>query len=73
MKTNPTTSAASINPFIGAVNTSVIPCGFDGGMFCGKEYIVEELKETSFTDRGIQIALFSAGGSISEKYAPIAA
>ena len=42
-------------------------------MFCGKEYIVEELKETSFTDRGIQIALFSAGGSISEKYAPIAA
>ena len=42
-------------------------------MFCGKEYIVEELKETSFTGRGIQIALFSAGGSISEKYAPIAA
>ncbi|MGL5640895.1 MAG: aspartate-semialdehyde dehydrogenase [Paraclostridium sp.] len=40
--------------------------------FNGKEYTVEELNENSF-DRDIQIALFSAGGSISEKYAPIAA
>lgn len=40
--------------------------------FKGKEYIVEELTESSF-DRGIDIALFSAGGSISEKFAPIAA
>ncbi len=40
--------------------------------FNGKEYIVEELTETSF-DRGIDIALFSAGGSTSEKFAPIAA
>ncbi|WP_373599998.1 aspartate-semialdehyde dehydrogenase [Paraclostridium bifermentans] len=40
--------------------------------FAGKEYIVEELNENSF-DRDIQIALFSAGGSVSEKYAPIAA
>lgn len=40
--------------------------------FMGKEYIVEELTETSF-DRGIDIALFSAGGSTSEKFAPIAA
>ena len=40
--------------------------------FMGKEYVVEELSETSF-DRGIDIALFSAGGSTSEKYAPIAA
>ena len=40
--------------------------------FMGKEYIVEELNENSF-DRGIDIALFSAGGSISEKFAPIAA
>ncbi|CEP42123.1 aspartate-semialdehyde dehydrogenase [Paraclostridium sordellii] len=40
--------------------------------FKGKEYTVEELNENSF-DRDIQIALFSAGGSISEKYAPIAA
>ncbi len=36
------------------------------------EYIVEELTDTSF-DRGIDIALFSAGGSTSEKFAPIAA
>ncbi|WP_122638989.1 aspartate-semialdehyde dehydrogenase [Romboutsia sp. Marseille-P6047] len=40
--------------------------------FAGKEYIVEELTKNSF-DRDIQIALFSAGGSISEKFAPIAA
>lgn len=40
--------------------------------FNGKDYIVEELTETSF-DRGIDIALFSAGGSTSEKFAPIAA
>lgn len=40
--------------------------------FKGKEYTVEELKEDSF-DRGIDIALFSAGGSVSEKFAKIAA
>lgn len=40
--------------------------------FMGREYEVEELTETSF-DRGIDIALFSAGGSTSEKFAPIAA
>lgn len=40
--------------------------------FQGKEYTVEELTENSF-DRGIDIALFSAGASISQKYAPIAA
>ncbi len=40
--------------------------------FMGKEYVVEELTEHSF-DRGIDIALFSAGGSASEKFAPIAA
>lgn len=40
--------------------------------FAGKEIVVEELNENSF-DRDIQIALFSAGGSVSEKYAPIAA
>ena len=40
--------------------------------FAGKDYVVEELTENSF-DRNIQIALFSAGGSISEKFAPIAA
>ena len=40
--------------------------------FKGKEYTVEELTKNSF-DRGIDIALFSAGGSTSLKYAPIAA
>jgi len=40
--------------------------------FCGKEYIVEELTEHSF-DKPVDIALFSAGGGISEKFAPIAA
>lgn len=38
----------------------------------GKEYIVEELTESSF-DKAIDIALFSAGGDISLKYAKIAA
>ncbi len=40
--------------------------------FMGKEYVIEELNEKSF-DSGFDIALFSAGGSISEKFAPIAA
>jgi aspartate-semialdehyde dehydrogenase len=40
--------------------------------FNGKKYVVEELNEQSF-DRDIDIALFSAGGDISTKYAPIAA
>lgn len=38
--------------------------------FQGKSIKVEELTETSFKD--INIALFSAGGSISSKFAPIA-
>ena len=37
----------------------------------GKEYEVKELNEDSFD--GMDIALFSAGGATSEKYAPIAA
>jgi len=39
--------------------------------FMGKEYIVRELDEHSF-DEGFDIALFSAGGGISAKFAPIA-
>ncbi|MFZ2447633.1 MAG: aspartate-semialdehyde dehydrogenase [Syntrophobacteraceae bacterium] len=39
--------------------------------FRGKEIPVRELKEDSF--EGIQVALFSAGGSISRRFAPIAA
>src|SRR6476619_4728115 len=37
----------------------------------GKPVEVQELKKDSFT--GIDIALFSAGGSISKEFAPIAA
>lgn len=40
--------------------------------FMGKDYVVKELTETSF-DEGFDIALFSAGGSTSEEFAPIAA
>ena len=39
--------------------------------FKGKSYPVQVLKEDSFG--GIEIGLFSAGGSISQKFAPIAA
>lgn len=39
--------------------------------FAGREITVEELKEDSFKD--IDIAFFSAGGSISKAYGPIAA
>jgi aspartate-semialdehyde dehydrogenase len=38
--------------------------------FRGQEIVIEELNENSFRD--VDIALFSAGGSISRKYAPIA-
>lgn len=40
--------------------------------FMGRKYTIRELCETSF-DEGFDIALFSAGGSTSEKFAPIAA
>ncbi len=39
--------------------------------FHGEEVTVEVLSEDSFT--GVEVGLFSAGGSISEKFAPIAA
>jgi aspartate-semialdehyde dehydrogenase len=39
--------------------------------FRGQEITVEELKKDSFN--GVDIALFSAGGSISKEFAPIAA
>lgn len=38
--------------------------------YCGKEYVVEELTHDSFDN--VDIALFSAGGSISKEYAPVA-
>ncbi|MCH9740499.1 MAG: aspartate-semialdehyde dehydrogenase [Epsilonproteobacteria bacterium] len=40
--------------------------------FAGKEYKIEELTESVFEGRGIDIAFFSAGGSISAKYAQYA-
>lgn len=40
--------------------------------FMGKDYIVQELNDLSF-DSGFDYAIFSAGGSTSQKYAPIAA
>jgi len=39
-------------------------------VFKGQEYAVQELTENSF--EGIEIALFSAGGGISKKFAPFA-
>jgi aspartate-semialdehyde dehydrogenase len=39
--------------------------------FRDRDLVVEELREDSF--RGVEIAFFSAGGSISRKFAPIAA
>jgi len=39
--------------------------------FCGKDHEVQELTKDSF--KGIEIALFSAGGGISKEFAPIAA
>ena len=38
----------------------------------GKKYVVKELTENSF-DEGFDFAIFSAGGEVSKKYAPIAA
>ena len=37
--------------------------------FEGRDYVVEELKADSF--EGVDIALFSAGGSISKEFGPI--
>ncbi len=41
--------------------------------FNGNDLIIQELTETVFKEEEIEIALFSAGGSISEKYAHFAA
>ncbi len=41
-------------------------------VFNQKEYTVEELNEDSFSNRNIDIALFSAGTEVSRKYAIIA-
>lgn len=41
--------------------------------FMGRTYVVEELNAHSFDEGTTDIALFSAGGTVSEKFAPIAA
>lgn len=41
--------------------------------FMGKTYIIEELNDTCFDGKNIDIALFSAGGSTSERFSPVAA
>jgi len=41
--------------------------------FNGKDLVIKELTETVFDEEEIHIALFSAGGSVSAKYAPFAA
>ena len=40
--------------------------------FLGKDYVVRELTDTSF-DEGFDFAVFSAGGTTSKHFAPIAA
>ena len=39
--------------------------------FLGKDYIVQELTQNSF-DSGFDFAIFSAGGSVSKEFAPVA-
>ena len=41
--------------------------------FRGKEYVVRELTDSTFDENEIDIAFFSAGGSISAHYVPFAA
>lgn len=40
--------------------------------FMDKDFVVEELNEHSFDNNRFDYALFSAGGNVSKKYAPIA-
>ena len=40
--------------------------------FKGKKYKVKELSESTFSEHEVDIAFFSAGGSVSEKYAKFA-
>ena len=42
-------------------------------IFMNKEYVVKELTDESFVDERFDYALFSAGSSVSSKYAPLAA
>ena len=86
MKSNPTIAIAGVTGAVGAefiacLDQRKFPVGklkalasarSAGKMldFRGQKIVVEELTETSF--EGVDIALFSAGGGISRKFAPFA-
>ncbi len=86
MKTDPVIAIAGVTGAVGAefiatmdrrqfpVGTlKALASGRSAGKtldFRGQKVVIEELNENSF--EGVDIALFSAGGGISRKYAPIA-
>ncbi len=86
MKANPTVAIVGATgavgaEFIGCLEARNFPVGTLKALasarsagktvsFRGAPVVIEELTETSFN--GVDIALFSAGGSISKKFAPIA-
>jgi aspartate-semialdehyde dehydrogenase len=86
MKKNPTVAIAGVSGAVGAefiacLNKRDFPVGRlkplasarSAGKtvaFRGQDIVIEELSESSF--EGVDIALFSAGGGISKKYAPLA-
>ncbi|GAA0533337.1 aspartate-semialdehyde dehydrogenase [Rhizomicrobium palustre] len=86
MKANPTVAIVGATgavgaEFIGCIETRNFPVGKLKALasarsagktlpFRGQQVVIEELTEASF--EGVDIALFSAGGSISKKFAPIA-
>ncbi len=39
--------------------------------FCGKKIIVEELTDENIKKSGVKYAIFSAGGDVSKRYAPV--
>ena len=41
--------------------------------FMGEDHVVEELTDTCFDGKDVDIALFSAGGDTSKRFAPVAA
>lgn len=86
MKANPTVAIVGATgavgaEFIGCLETRNFPVGKLKALasarsagktvqFKGQPVVIEELTESAFD--GVDIALFSAGGSISKKFAPIA-
>ena len=86
MKSNPTVAIVGVTGAVGAefiacLNQRKFPVGKLKALasarsagkaldFRGQKVVIEELTERSFD--GVDIALFSAGGSISRKFAPVA-